>query len=57
MPKKFEFMKSLAAELSAPFPHVRVDFFAIDDQVYFSELTFLTLMGWKHSNLLNGIIG
>ena len=47
MPKKFEFMKSLAAELSAPFPHVRVDFFAIDDQVYFSELTFFDSNGME----------
>ena len=47
MPKKFELMKSLAAELSAPFPHVRVDFFAIDDQVYFSELTFFDSNGME----------
>lgn len=47
IPKKFELMKSLAAELSASFPHVRIDFFMIEDQVYFSELTFFDSNGME----------
>lgn len=39
-PKNFEKMKELAQELSKNIPEVRVDFYDIDGQIYFGELTF-----------------
>ena len=39
-PKNFELMKKLAAELCKGFAHVRVDFYEIEDKVYFGEMTF-----------------
>lgn len=39
-PLCFEEMKDLAAVLSQGFPHVRVDFYEADGQVYFGEFTF-----------------
>lgn len=39
-PESFEKMKQLAAKLSAGIPHVRVDFYDINGQIYFGELTF-----------------
>ena len=39
-------MKKLAENLSAGIPHVRVDFYEANDQVYFSELTFFPYGGW-----------
>lgn len=39
-PDGFEHMKELAKKLSKGIPHVRVDFYDIDGQVYFGELTF-----------------
>lgn len=39
-PQNFELMKHLASKLSNSIPHVRVDFYEIDGQVYFGELTF-----------------
>ena len=38
-PQGFEDMKALAEKLSAGFPHVRVDFYNINGQIYFGELT------------------
>lgn len=38
-PKSFEKMKELAAVLSQHIPHVRVDFYEINGEVYFGELT------------------
>ena len=37
---QFEEMKALASTLSKGFPHVRVDFYLINEKVYFGELTF-----------------
>lgn len=45
-PKHFELMKELAEKLSAGIPHVRVDFYEVDDKVYFGEFTFFSLGGW-----------
>jgi len=45
-PHHFDLMKKLAEELSQGIPHVRVDFFEADGQVYFSELTFFPYGGW-----------
>lgn len=39
-PKNFELMKELASTLSANIPSVRVDFYEVDGEVYFGELTF-----------------
>lgn len=39
-PAAFEKMKELAAILSKGMPHVRIDFYAIGEKVYFGEFTF-----------------
>lgn len=39
-PKGFETMKVLAAKLSENWPHVRVDFYDVDGEVFFGEFTF-----------------
>lgn len=39
-PVTFEKMKQLAAQLSKGIPHVRVDFYEVNGQVYFGEFTF-----------------
>lgn len=39
-PSKFEEMKAFARILSKGIPHVRVDFYVINDFVYFGEMTF-----------------
>ena len=39
-PKNFELMKSFAQKLSQDFPHVRVDFFNVNGQIYAGEMTF-----------------
>ncbi|MBO4557317.1 MAG: glycosyl transferase [Bacteroidales bacterium] len=45
-PAHFEQMKQLAATLSKDFPHVRVDFYEANGQVYFGEMTFFHHGGW-----------
>ena len=45
-PKGFEEMKQIARKLSAGFPHVRVDLYDINGQVYFGELTFYHWSGF-----------
>jgi len=44
-PKNFEKMKCLAAELSKGTPQLRVDFYEVDGQVYFGEMTFFHCSG------------
>jgi hypothetical protein len=39
-PKGFEEMKKLAGELSQNLPHARIDFYDINGQIYFGEITF-----------------
>lgn len=39
-PVRFEEMKQLAAKLSEGIPHVRVDFYEVNGQVYFGEMTY-----------------
>ncbi len=39
-PLNFEVMKRLAAKLSENIPHVRVDFYDVNDRVLFGEMTF-----------------
>lgn len=45
-PKNFEKMVEYARILSKDFPHVRVDFFNIDGQIVFGELTFQSAGGY-----------
>ena len=44
-PVKFDEMKCLAAKLSKGHPHVRIDFYEINGQVYFGEFTFFHFSG------------
>jgi len=46
-PKNFEKMVEIAKDLSKDFPHVRVDFYNIDGEIYFGELTFYDGSGYK----------
>lgn len=46
-PANFELMKKLAEKLSVGIPHVRVDFYEVDDNVFFGELTFFHWGGIK----------
>ncbi len=39
-PKNYDRMIEIAKVLSKPFPHVRVDLFNIDGQIFFNEMTF-----------------
>ena len=39
-PVNFDRMKELASLLSNGFPHLRVDFYEVDEKIYFGELTF-----------------
>ena len=39
-PSKFATMKKIAKILSNGFPHVRIDLFVIENQIYFGEMTF-----------------
>ena len=44
-PDTFDEMKRLAEKLSQDIPHVRVDFYEVNGQVYFGELTFAHFAG------------
>ena len=46
-PEQFERMKSLASKLCQGFPHVRVDFYIVDNKIYFGELTFFHNGGFQ----------
>lgn len=46
-PKNFEKMVEIAKDLSKDFPHVRVDLYNIDGEIYFGELTFYDGSGYK----------
>ena len=45
-PKNFEKMKKMAMKLSKETKFVRVDFYEIDNQIYFGELTFYPCSGF-----------
>ena len=45
-PIQFELMKELASKLSQGIPHVRVDLYEVDGNVYFGELTFFHWSGF-----------
>lgn len=44
-PKNFEKMVELSKKLSVGIPHVRVDFYEVDDRIYFGEMTFFQNSG------------
>lgn len=44
-PKNFELMKELAAKLSEGTPQLRVDFYEVNGDVYFGEMTFFHCSG------------
>lgn len=46
-PKCFDEMIELAKILSANIPHVRVDLYEINGEVFFGEMTFFHFSGWK----------
>lgn len=45
-PSNYEEMVEYATILSRPFPHVRVDFFLVDGEIHFGELTFYSGSGF-----------
>ena len=47
-PGNFDQLKTIAKQLSAGFPFVRVDLYNVDDRVYFGELTFYPASGFGH---------
>lgn len=46
-PKEFEEMKELASKLSKGLPFVRIDFFDVNNRVYFGEYTFYDWGGFQ----------
>lgn len=44
-PDNLDLMISLAEKLADGFIHVRVDFYGVNNRIYFGELTFTTLSG------------
>lgn len=45
-PLNFSVMKDIAKQLSKDFPHVRVDLYNVEGQIYFGELTFYDGSGY-----------
>ena len=58
-PSKFEEMVQLAEILSKDIPFVRVDFYEVNGQIYFGELTFYPGAGFEEFNPVewDGILG
>ena len=46
-PKCLEKMLDLAKKISVNIPHVRTDFYSIDDKIYFGEMTFYHGAGFE----------
>lgn len=46
-PKQYELMKELAAKLSEDMPFSRIDFYEVDEKVYFGEITFYPASGFE----------
>ncbi len=46
VPKNLRKMVEIARKLSAPFPHIRVDFYEVGERVYLGEMTFHTGGGY-----------
>ncbi len=49
-PKQYELMKKLAAKLSEKIPFARIDFYEINEKVYFGEITFYPASGFEGFN-------
>lgn len=49
-PVQFDEMKRIASILSKDIPHVRVDFYVINNHIYFGEFTFFHLGGFSNFN-------
>lgn len=47
-PKNYDKMLSLSKKLSKTFPFVRVDFYLVEEKIYFGELTFFPLSGYGY---------
>ena len=48
IPKNFDAMLEVASKLSADFPHVRVDLYNVNGNIFFGELTFYDGSGYFH---------
>lgn len=46
-PKQYELMKTLAEKLSESIPFARIDFYEINEKVYFGEITFYPASGFE----------
>lgn len=46
-PKNFDLMIEYTKILAKPFPHARIDFYEINDKLYFGEITFITGAGFS----------
>lgn len=46
-PKQYELMKKLASKLSEKMPFARIDFYEINEKVYFGEITFYPASGFE----------
>jgi len=61
-PKQLEEMLSLANQLSKGIKHLRVDFYIVEEQIYFGELTFYHMSGYeifkpeKYDEIFGGFI-
>lgn len=47
-PNCLEKMLELASKLSEGYPHLRIDFYVINDQIFFGEITFYHGSGFEH---------
>ncbi|WP_043931168.1 ATP-grasp fold amidoligase family protein [Bacillus sp. EB01] len=45
-PAQYEKMIDYAKKLSSPFPHARIDFYVINNKLYFGEITFMSDAGF-----------
>ncbi len=45
-PKKLELMLEMAQKLAKDIPHVRIDFYSINEKIYFGEMTFYPECGF-----------
>ena len=52
-PKNLEKMFEFASKLSTGIPFVRVDFYNVDGQVYFGELTFFPSGGFDNKRTIS----
>lgn len=46
-PKQFDEMISLANKLSKGYPHIRADFYEVNGEIFFGELTFYHMSGFQ----------